>query len=232
MRVAITGASRGLGLEFTRLYLEAGHQVLALARHPEKSKGLKELAAKHAARLACIECDVAEDASVQKAAEAARKGAEALDLLINNAGTYGARKDRLSEVDFAEMRQIFEVNCVGALRVSRSFLPLLKKASGAKLVHITSLMGSMADNSSGGAYAYRVSKAALNMASVNLARELEGDGLISVVLHPGWVKTDMGGPNAPLGIEEAVGAMFQTIGRLGRADNGVFLDRNGKSQPW
>jgi NAD(P)-dependent dehydrogenase (short-subunit alcohol dehydrogenase family) len=93
-------------------------------------------------------------------------------------------------------------------------------------------MGSLADNSSGGAYAYRVSKAALNMASVNLARELEGDGLISVVLHPGWVKTDMGGPNAPLGIEEAVGAMIQTIGRLGRADNGGFLDRNGKPQPW
>jgi NAD(P)-dependent dehydrogenase (short-subunit alcohol dehydrogenase family) len=233
MRVAITGASRGLGLEFTRLYLSAGHQVLALARHPEKSKGLRDLlSAKHATSLTCIECDVAEDGSVERAGETARGTVDGLDLLINNAGTYGTRGEHLPELDLAEVRQVFEVNCVGALRVSRAFLPLLKKAPGAKLVHITSLMGSLADNRSGGAYAYRMSKAALNMASINLALDLGRDGIVSVVLHPGWVKTDMGGPNAPLGIEEAVRAMMQTIERLGPEDSGGFLDRHGKPQPW
>ena len=233
MRIAITGASRGLGLEFTRLYLEAGHQVLALARHPEKSQGLRDLlASKHAASLTCIECDVEEDESVNRAGETARGAVEALDILINNAGTYGSRDPNLLALDLAEVRRVFEVNCVGPLRVSRAFLPLLKKAPGAKLIHITSLMGSLADNSSGGAYAYRMSKAALNMASINLALELERDRMISVVLHPGWVKTDMGGAGAPLGIEEAVRAMVQTIERLGPEQSGGFFDRQGKPQPW
>jgi NAD(P)-dependent dehydrogenase (short-subunit alcohol dehydrogenase family) len=232
MRIAITGASRGLGLEFTRLYLEPGHTVLALARHPDKSQGLRDLLSTHAASLTCIECDVAEDESVQRAGETARGTVEALDLLINDAGTYGSPEQRLPDLDFAEVRQVFEVNCLGALRVSRVFLPLLKKAPGAKLVHITSLMGSLADNHSGGAYGYRMSKAALNMASINLALELQRDRMVSVVLHPGWVKTDMGGPNAPLGIEEAVLAMVQTIDRLGPEHSGGFLDRHGKPQPW
>ena len=232
MRAAITGASRGLGLEFARLYLEAGHQVLALARNPDKSEGLSDLYAKHAVRLTCVPCDVAEDKSVEQACEKAQGSIDALDLLINDAGTYGSRKEHLEELDFDEVRQVFEVNCIGALRVSRAFLPLLKKAPGAKLVHITSLMGSLGDNRSGGAYAYRLSKAALNMASINIALDLGKERMISVVLHPGWVKTDMGGPNAPLGIEEAVRAMIQTIERLGPEQNGGFFDRHGKPQPW
>jgi NAD(P)-dependent dehydrogenase (short-subunit alcohol dehydrogenase family) len=232
MRIAITGTSRGLGLEFARLYLEAGHQVLALARNPKQSAGLKELSASHAASLNCIECDVAEDKSVERAGETARSTGEGLDLLINDAGTYGSREEHLSDLNFAEVRQVFEVNCIGALRVSRAFMPLLKKAPRAKLVHITSLMGSIGDNKSGGAYSYRISKAALNMASVNLALELKKDRIISVVLHPGWVKTEMGGPNAPLGIEEAVRAMIQTIDRLGPEYSGGFFDRLGQPQPW
>ncbi len=233
MRVAITGASRGLGLEFARLYLSAGHQVLALARHPGKSKGLRDLlSGKQATSLTCIECDVAEEESVQRAGETARGTMEALDLLINNAGTYGTRGQHLSDLDLDEVRRVFEVNCIGALRASRAFLPLLKKASGAKLVHITSLMGSLADNRSGGAYGYRLSKAALNMTSINLALDLQRDRIVSAVLHPGWVKTDMGGAGAPLGIEEAVRAMIQTIERLCPEQSGGFFDRHGNPQPW
>src|SRR5262245_60447383 len=119
MRIAITGASRGLGLEFTRQYLESGHRVVALARAPERSGGLGSLSAKHAAELTCIECDVAEDASVAKAAKTALDTVDALDLLINNAGTYGRRDERLSSLDIASLRSVFEVNCFGALRVAR-----------------------------------------------------------------------------------------------------------------
>jgi NAD(P)-dependent dehydrogenase (short-subunit alcohol dehydrogenase family) len=230
MHIAITGTSRGLGLEFTRLYLEAGHQVLALARNPE-GQGLAALQKKHAASLVCVSCDVADEKSVKAAAAKALEICDAVHLLINNAGTYGDA-DQLAEIDFAEMRQVFETNAFGPLRATRAFLPLLRKASPAKVVHITSLMGSIEDNRSGGYYAYRMSKAALNMASVNLARELKSDDLISVLIHPGWVKTDMGGPHAPLEIKDAVASMIHTIDRLTPRESGGFLDRHGKPQPW
>lgn len=232
MRIAITGASRGLGLEFARLYLEAGHRVLALARNPEKSPGLHKLTAKHAASLSCIECDVADDGSVARAAAKALGALDGLDLLINNAGTYGPRDEGLATLDFAEMRRVFEVNSIGPLRVSRAFYPLLRQSAGAKLVQITSLMGSVEDNRSGGSWSYRMSKAALNMASRNLALELAGEKLIAVAIHPGWVKTDMGGAGAPLGIEEAVRSIIETIDRLEIGQSGGFFNLHGEPQPW
>ena len=231
MRVLITGTSRGIGLEFTRRYLEAGHTVFALARSPESSP-LKELQGKFARRLVCVVCDVADDASVAAARKTVEGKTEALDLVVNNAGTYGPEDDRLERLNFAEMRRVFEINTFGPIRVSREFLPLLKSGAEPKLVHLTSLMGSITDNRSGGKWSYRMSKAALNMASRNLALELARDGIVSVVLHPGWVRTDMGGPSAPLKVEDAVLAMVQTIARLTPASSGSFLDRNGKPAPW
>jgi len=231
MRVLITGASRGIGFEFARRYLEAGHTVFALARAPESSP-LKDLVAKPSTRLVCVPCEVADDASVRHAREAVEKKTEALDLVLNNAGTFGPEDDRLEKVDFAQMRRVFEVNAFGPIRVSREFLPLLRSGAEPKLVHLTSLMGSVSDNRSGGRWSYRMSKAALNMASRNLALELARDGIISVVLHPGWVRTDMGGPSAPLKVEDAVLSMVQTIARLTPGASGSFLDRHGKPAPW
>jgi NAD(P)-dependent dehydrogenase (short-subunit alcohol dehydrogenase family) len=231
MRVLITGTSRGIGLEFTHRYLEAGHTVFALARSPESSH-LKELQGKFSRRLVCVECDVADDASVAAARKAVEGKTEALDLVVNNAGTYGPDDDRLEKLNFADMRRVFEINIFGPIRVSREFLPLLKAGAQPKLVHITSLMGSLSDNRSGGKWSYRMSKAALNMANKNLALELSRHGIISVVLHPGWVRTDMGGPSAPLKVEDAVLSMVQTIARLTPASSGSFLDRNGKTAPW
>ena len=232
MRIAITGAGRGLGLEFTRQYLESGQRVLALARAPKESQGLKKLASKHGAELTCIACDVVQDSSVSRASETAREAVDGLDLLINNAGTYGSREERLAGLDFSLMRSVFEVNTFGPLRVCRALLPLLEKGSGAKVVHITSLMGSVEDNRSGGAWSYRMSKAALNMASRNLALELGRDKILSVVLHPGWVKTDMGGASAPLKVEDSVRAMIATIERLKLDQSGGFFNYEGAPQPW
>lgn len=231
-RILITGAGRGLGLEFTRQWLERGHHVFALARRPEGSVGLAGLARAHEGRLRTAPCDVADDRSVERARETVASTWEALDLILNNAGTYGPRDEALEEVEFDEVRRVQEVNTLGPMRITRAFLPLLRRGREPRLVHLTSLMGSVADNGSGGSWAYRLSKTALNMASRNMAIQLEGEGIPSVVIHPGWVRTEMGGPSAPLSVEESVRAMVETISGLSMKQSGAFLDREGRPVPW
>jgi NAD(P)-dependent dehydrogenase (short-subunit alcohol dehydrogenase family) len=230
--ILLTGASRGLGLEFARQWLAAGDRVFALARDPEASRGLRDLTTRHPGALVACRCDVADDASVAAARRQIEEQTDRLDLVLNNAGISGPRESELSTLDLAEVRRVLEVNTLGPLRVTRAFLPLLRRGKRPKLVHITSLMGSLADNRSGSALAYRMSKAALNMASRNLALELASDGILSVVLHPGWVKTDMGGSRAPLPVEEAVAALIRTIDLLTLKHNGGFFDREGHPAPW
>jgi NAD(P)-dependent dehydrogenase (short-subunit alcohol dehydrogenase family) len=230
MRVVITGAGRGLGLEFTRRYLEAGDQVFALARAPGRSRGLMALPSEK--NLVCVECDVGDEASIQGAFSQVAASADGIDLLLNNAATYGSHDDRLETVPAQELLRVFTVNTVGPILVAREFLPLLRKGKNPKVVHLTSLMGSIEDNRSGGKYSYRLSKVALNMASRNMALELAGAHIISVVIHPGWVRTDMGGMGAPLSIDEAVSAMIKTIEHLSTKQSGHFVDRHGKPAPW
>jgi NAD(P)-dependent dehydrogenase (short-subunit alcohol dehydrogenase family) len=232
LRIAVTGAGRGIGLEFARRWLERGDRVFALARRPAKSTGLAALALRHAGALRSIECDVGDDDSVARARTEVEEGADRLDLVVNNAAVFGARNASVETLALADVRHVFEVNVLGALRVSRAFLPLLRRGRRPALVHISSLLGSIADNSSGGYWDYRLSKAALNMAARNLAIELKQDGVLSVALHPGWVRTDMGGPDAPLGVEEAVAAMVRTIDALGPDQSGGFYDRTGRPAPW
>jgi NAD(P)-dependent dehydrogenase (short-subunit alcohol dehydrogenase family) len=232
LRVVLTGASRGLGLEFTRQWLAAGHQVFALARDPRRSKGLTALGREHPESLVALPADVTDDESVREAARAVAERVQGLDILLNNAGVGGGYAS-IEELDHDEVRQVFETNTLGPLRVTRALLPLLRRGRDPRrLVHITSLMGSIGDNQSGGAYAYRMSKAALNMASANLAHELRGHGIVSVVLHPGWVHTDMGGRGAPLAVDEAVGALIDTIDDLTLEHSGGFYDRLGEPLPW
>jgi NAD(P)-dependent dehydrogenase (short-subunit alcohol dehydrogenase family) len=231
-RILITGAGRGLGLEFTRQWLERGHHLFALARRPEASDGLAALARAHEGRLHLAPCDVADDRSVERARESVGAKWDALEVILNNAGTYGPREEPLEEVDFDEIRRVHEVNTLGPMRITRAFLPLLRGGSEPRLVHLTSLMGSVADNGSGGSWAYRLSKTALNMASRNMAIQLEGEGIPSVVIHPGWVRTEMGGAAAPLSALESVRSMIETIGGLSMEQSGAFLDRDGQPVPW
>lgn len=231
-QIVVTGASRGIGLEFTRQWLERGDRVFALARRPEKSAGLSALALRHAGALRSVECDVGDGDSVARARIEVEAGADRIDLVVNNAAVFGPRNVSIESLALAEVRRVFEVNVLGALRVSRAFLPLLRRGRRPALVHITSLMGSIGDNTSGGFWDYRLSKAALNMAARNLAIDLRKDGILSVALHPGWVRTDMGGPEAPLGVQEAVDALIRTIDALGPAHSGGFFDRTGRPAPW
>jgi len=233
LRIALTGASRGLGLEFTRQWLAAGHRVFALARDPGSSQGLSGLAREHPDTLVALPCDVTDTDAVRRAArEVAERSDGGLEIVLNNAGVGGWRGS-IEDLDLDEVRRVFDVNTLGPLRVAQAFVPLLRKGRHPRrLVAITSLMGSMADNRSGGSYPYRISKAALNMVCVNLAHELRDDEIVSAMLHPGWVRTDMGGSGANLPVEEAVGALVDTIDDLTMEHTGGFCDRLGEPLPW
>lgn len=231
-RILVSGTSRGLGLEFVRQYLAAGHRVFGLARNSQRSKGLMALAREHPDTLTALTCDVTDEGQVREAARATAARADGLEIVINNAGIGGWRGG-IDDLDMDQVRDVFETNALGPLRVSQAFLPLLRRGRAPRrLVHITSLMGSIGDNRSGGSYPYRISKVALNMASVNLAHELRDEEIVSVVLHPGWVRTDMGGPGATLSVDEAVGALIDTIDDLTMEHTGGFYDRLGEALPW
>ncbi len=230
--ILITGTTRGLGLEFTRQWLAKGAHVFALTRDPGAAKALAGLGRDHPKALSIQKCDVADDASVDAARRAIQKSWDRVDVLINNAGIYGQRDDDLDELDVDEIRRVLEVNTLGPLRVTRAFLPLLKKGRSPRVAHITSLMGSIADNGSGGSYGYRMSKAALNMVSRNLAHELKGAGIVSIALHPGWVRTDMGGPSGRLSVEESITGLIRTIDSVGPRESGGFFDYAGRPAPW
>lgn len=219
----VTGANRGLGLEFARKLRERGDRVIATARQPREARELSSLDVRVEA------LDVADADSVRAFAE--RIEGESVDVLLNNAGVYGLRQ-QLPDIDDQTMRRCFETNALGALRVTTALLPQLRQGRQKLIAHMTSKMGSIADNGSGGSYAYRASKAALNAIHGSLTQDLAGEGFRCVVLHPGWVRTDMGGSSAPLSIEESVSGMIGVLDGLEAADSGAFLDWQGARVPW
>lgn len=222
MNAAITGASRGIGLEFCRLALNNDFQVFAISRQSDAT-GLRDLEKQYGPRLKILNADITTGEGIGEVSDAIRE-VGSLDLLINNAGVF-CKGESLD--DFYTS---FHVNSVAPFQLTRTLLPYLRQASAAKVVQITSLMGSVADNGSGGSYAYRASKAALNMLNKCLA--VENSWLTAVVLHPGWVKTDMGGAGAPLAVTDSVRAMWKVIASLRGQDSGAFFDYRGQPLPW
>jgi NAD(P)-dependent dehydrogenase (short-subunit alcohol dehydrogenase family) len=229
MHYLITGANRGIGLELTRQLLARGEHVDATAREPEASADLKALGPASGGRLRIFRCDVGSDSSVRELGAAL--GDTAIDVVINNAGIMGEMAS-LEKMDLASALHTIDVNAFGALRVSRAALPMVRRGQRKCLVHITSGMGSIGDNSSGGAYGYRMSKAALNMASKSMSVDLAHEGIVSVVVNPGWVQTDMGGSGAPLPVETSAGNIIALIDRLKMSDTGSFFNHTGKKFEW
>ncbi len=232
--VLITGAARGLGLEFTRLYAGLGWRIHACARNGAALSALKGDPQHHALKggIHHHKLDVTDYKAV--AALAKELKGEAIDVLICNAGVGGNREQTgqlLGNFDAAEMRRIFETNTIAPLMMAEAFVEHVARSAQKKLIGITSILGSLANND-GGRYAYRASKAALNMEWNCLAKELGDRGLICVVLHPGWVKTDMGGPEAALTIDQSVPAMVKVIERLKPSDNGRYIAYDGSELPW
>lgn len=216
--VAVVGASRGIGAEFVRQYLSDGWEVHASARRDADLEALK-IAGATAHR-----ADVTDEASLAAMAGAIEG---ALDLLIINAGV-GSREPRLADVDPGNWTRVMTINALGPLLAARTVG--IKVRQGGTTVALTSVLGSIADNAGGAFWSYRMSKAALNMGMSCLAIELFPRDVKVAVLHPGWVKTAMGGEEAPLSPEESVAGLRQVI--AGLTKTGGFFDNTGKELPW
>jgi NAD(P)-dependent dehydrogenase (short-subunit alcohol dehydrogenase family) len=224
--VLITGANRGLGLEFCRQYAADGWQVLACCRNPEAADELAEIP-----DVRVLPLDISDFAQIDHLAAELKDAS--IDVLINNAGIYGdSPRHGFGHLDYTAWMHTLTVNTLAPVKMAEAFLPHLKRGEQKLLASITSQMGSIADNGSGGSILYRTSKAALNAAMKSLALDLEELGIGVLVLHPGWVKTDMGGPSALIDAEESIAGMRRVLERFTLAQSGEFLKYDGSPLPW
>jgi NAD(P)-dependent dehydrogenase (short-subunit alcohol dehydrogenase family) len=227
LTILITGANRGIGLALTEQYLNKGARVIATCRKPEAAKALQTLQKTHP-QLTILQLDVTNILAINTLA---KNFTDPIDILINNAGV-GSRNDNLKEVELTPWLQIMQTNAFGPLALTRALLPNLRLGNQKKVIMMTSRIGSIADNSSGGSYAYRASKAALNTITKSLAIDLTVDGIKVLSIHPGWVQTDMGGPNALIDVHTSTAGMMREIDNLTMQKSGGFVSYNGEQIPW
>ncbi|MCQ8105061.1 SDR family oxidoreductase [Methylomonas sp. SURF-2] len=228
--VLITGANRGLGLEFCRQYLQSGWRVIATCRQPAAAKALNDLA-RHHRDLQVYNLDVADFSQID-----ALSGSLAeldLDVLLNNAGVYSdVSENGFGRLDYPAWSEAFWVNSMAPVKLAEAFLPQIKRGRKKLIVSVSSLMGSITDNTSGGSLQYRSSKAGLNAAMKSLAIDLRRQDIAVLILHPGWVRTDMGGKNALIDVDESVAGMRRCIDEFTLAQSGSFLKYDGTPLPW
>ena len=228
-RVLITGSSRGIGLALATEFALAGWEVLAGARGVQRSD-LEALAGKWD-NVKVLSLDVCNQATITESARFL--GGKCLDVLVNNAATFpGEGHEPLEEVDPEWFNEAFNCNVTGVARVTRTFLPHLRASANARVANISSGAGSISEKEDFEYYSYSVSKAALNMLTRALAAELRPKGIVVAAISPGWVKTEMGGPNAPLTPQESARSLFHTITSLKIEHSGRFLGRDGEAYAW
>ena len=235
MRILITGANRGLGLEFVRQYLRRGEIVIATSRSLQTADALRVERERHESQLTLIELDVTDIKSVQSMRDQLEKSHDHLDLLINNAGVISGGPKRsypLKELVDEDILSVFNINAVAPLRISAEFANMLAGSENSRIVNISSMLGSIGSRQGAAYYSYCSSKAALNMISKLLSLDLRADGINVVALHPGHVQTDMGGRSAALQPEDSIRGMIEVIDGLKPDDSGKFLDWQGREIPW
>ncbi len=232
-RSFVTGANRGLGLEFVRQLLGRGDRVVATCRHPGKASALNGLAGEHPGRLHVLPLDVADPRAI---AEVARElllldddAGDHIDLLVNGAGVLHSG-ERFGSVGAVNLDDSFRVNAMGPFLLTQALAPRL--ADGARVANITSQLGSIANTTRFGTPSYDISKAAQNMATALLAAALRERGISVVALHPGWVQTDMGGAGATVTPQQSVSGLLRVIAALKPSDSGSFLDWQGHALRW
>jgi NAD(P)-dependent dehydrogenase (short-subunit alcohol dehydrogenase family) len=223
--VVITGANRGIGLQFVRDYAAAGWRVHAACRKPEAAAELKAVPG-----VAVHKLDVTSKGDIVGLAK--ELAGQPIDVLINNAGVYGPRGLKIGGLDYEAWDEVMRVNALAPVAIAEKLMPNLMKGGKKLVVAVTSQMGSIGRNAAGNEYVYRSSKAALNMAMKCLANEAAKDGLTVIMFHPGHVKTDMGGPNAPIDTRTSVAGMRGVIETATPSDSGKFFNYDGAEIPW
>ena len=233
--VLVTGASRGLGLEYCRQLVAEGWQVWAGARNPQSATALRSLAEGSGNRLRILTLDVAKEEDVNALADDLRD--QPLDLLINNAGTFGPegspggmRYQSLDHMDYGIWRNILEINLLAPFRLTVALAPSLRLARRPVVIMVSSDLGSIGNNRMGQSHAYRTSKAGLNMLTRSIANEWRD--LIVVAMAPGWCKTELGGDEAQIEPADSVRAQLETFAKLSASQSGGFLDRFGEPVAW
>ncbi|MDP7035824.1 MAG: SDR family oxidoreductase [Planctomycetota bacterium] len=230
----ITGTNRGIGLEMVRQYAANGWHVLATCRNPDRADALQQIAHDSSGAVEIEPLDVTNPEEISALGN--RWKDRTVDVLINNAGFYGdhmgSEPMKIGKIDYPLWTRTLAVNTLAPMAMVETFLESILRSKEKKIVTLSSRMGSVGDNTSGGSYLYRSSKAAINAVTKSLAIDLSSQGIIAVVLHPGWVLTDMGGPNATLSTEASVRNMLQVITKLEAQDNGRFLLHDGTELPW
>jgi NAD(P)-dependent dehydrogenase (short-subunit alcohol dehydrogenase family) len=236
--VLITGAGRGLGLEFVRQYAADGWTVVATARTPDRHAELGALIKAAAGRIKLHSLDVADHAAID--ALAARYDGVPIDVLINNSGTMGQQSfvgqgmqaQRFGSSDYEDWTYTFRVNALAPMKMAEAFVEHVAASAQKKIVTLSSLIASIGSNNLGGLYAYRSTKAAVNAIMKSMALDLARRGIIAVPLHPGWAATDLGGPNAPVRPQHSVAGLRQVIAGLSKEKSGRFWQFDGKELPW
>lgn len=223
--VLITGANRGIGLSLVKLYLEHGWQVHATYRSEHNSKELLNLAHPH---LICHPLDVTDYLGVSALAAKLPD----IDLLVNNAGYYGPKGYGFGHTDVEQWRKVFEINAIAPLKLVEAIFPKLQQSQYKKIACLSSKVGSMTENTSGGGYIYRSSKAALNSVVKSLSNDLTSQGFTVLALHPGWVQTEMGGPNALIDPETSAKGLMEVIENATFQQSGQFLNYQGETIAW
>ncbi|HHJ34283.1 MAG TPA: SDR family oxidoreductase [Gammaproteobacteria bacterium] len=230
MNILITGANRGIGLEMVRYSMEQGWRVFACCRNPHNAENLFNIAKLSNGQISVHIADMLELATLQALSYELRN--DAIDILVNNAGIYGSDKNRFGSVDADSWLQAFQINSIAPLKMVEAFSEQLFMGKRKTVACMSSKMGSMADNGYGNSYIYRSSKAALNAVVKSLSIDLKEQGIITVALHPGWVKTDMGGTNAEISTRECVVQLFANLTHLTIEDSGRFIDIDGSDILW
>ncbi len=225
----VTGANRGIGLEFVRQLLARDESVLATCRDIDKAPDLQELEEQND-KLELFELDVAKADSLANFPK--RLAGRAVDVFINNAGVYGPRGASFGQVNGEEWMEVLQVNAIAPILLTQLLMDNFRKGRSKKLVYITSKMGSIDDNKGGGQYIYRSSKTALNSVVKSLSVDLADAGFSVAVLHPGWVLTDMGGPNALIDTQTSVNGMLSVIDQLDQSKTGSFFNYDGQTIAW
>jgi len=224
--VLITGANRGLGLEFVRQYADNNWKVIATCRDPESAKDLYDIQGDKE----ILPLDVTDFEAIEQTSELLRS--EKIDVLLNNAGVYDADKNGLGKTNFDDWTKMLRINTIAPLKIVESFISQVVSSKRKVIVSISSLLGSLSANDTGGQYAYRSSKSALNSVNKSLSIDLARKGIISIVISPGWARTDMGGPNAAVDPIDSVSGIRRVINNLKPEDSGKFFNYDGSNIDW